>query len=596
MATLAGIHQHAPPNGSVFIHAKHFLNWPTWPGLITSVLSNNNTKDSPAHRQVYKMAYMQVLTSDPPALDAETGDLLGKLYKIKHLNHKDLDLVLGLHSKGYGGVRLNGLVSRVLKEKNEIDRMLQRVDAMQGGSSNSALISRALLRATSMTPRVLYTVMNCEEEWLKPLELTFLRKVKGWCQSNLRSDCGPHDSGGSKKQRRNSGSEEGSDVDMSEAPEAFQITEEQLDELRDYVRNEEIEFRIFLKDEWTHEDNRVTARKILEQVPAKQRYNMLVLAGVHEEVPTEVTVTLARYMAAYGYEVDLPALEAAFEAGTERLRVRGTPYHSILIPLLEPQQAMYGGTPFLQGSEVVPPTAFIMKDLPRQRTSHELFGQGPAHAARQTYYVQAAYVPEGTRSPVCALRGIGLDEGIFEYSVAAATRAVQDAAASILTLYEGSSIMTTIQFYHRFVRTNSGDRNAKATWAKANEIVLNVFTVTEGYDVDDHDLTSQIRKTLMTGPKGNILQAGGLHFLVCPDCQSPEFQFHNLPDEIINPAGLQFSEVANLMEGLTLCEVLQALAETCYDMHHISMLYITRHAEYDIRTGPSWLKGKSEMP
>jgi hypothetical protein len=142
------------------------------------------------------------------------------------------------------------------------------------------------------------------------------------------------------------------------------------------------------------------------------------------------------------------------------------------------------------------------------------------------------------------------------------------------------------------VRTNGGDRNAKATWAKANEIVLNVFTVTEGYDVDDHDLTSQIRKTLMTGPKGNIFQAGDLHFLVCPDCQSPEFQFHNLPDKIFNLVRLQFSEVANLMEGLTLGEVLHALVETCLDMHRISMLYITRHAEYDIKTGAIMAQGQ----
>ena len=530
------------------------------------------------------MSFLQTLTSNRPSLDAETTEYLGRLSKTKFLNHKDLELVSGLHGKGYGGAKLNALVPRVLKDKSELDKMLQRVDTRQGDSSDSALITRALLRATSMTPRVIYSVINCEEEGLHPLELSFLNKVKQWAQTNVETDLIPCGGGGSKKQRRESSSDEEDSVNMSEPPNSFQIAKEALEAFCDDLRAEEIEFRVFLRDAMNHEDNRNTARRILDQVPSQQKYNALVIAGVHEEVPTQVVSTLARYIAAYGFVCDISAYEESVENGTDRLRARGTLYHSIVVPLVEPQFARFGGTPFLQGSEVTPSIAFIMKDLPRQRMSHEQFGQGPPSAARQTYYIQAVYVPEGTRTPVCVIRGIGLDHGIFEYSVAVATRAVQDAAAPILDLFENSKVMTTIQYYHRFVRTNAGDRDSKATWAKANEVVLNVFIVTEGFD-DDHEATFQLRKALMTGPKGNILQAGGLHFLVCPDNQSPELNLHNLPDEIIHPVGLQFSELSNLTEGLTLDEVLSALVETCHDMHRIRVLYITRQAEYDVKTG-----------
>ena len=573
---------------SVFNNTLHCSSWqrlagPTMLPLTVRLISmiNNNYEILHANSlHANKMSYSQKLTNDRPALDEQTTELLGRFSRTRHLNYKDIMLVLDLHGKGYGGVRLNSLVPRAQKEKAETERLLARLLSSQDLNAETLVIRQALLQATTMTLRSVNSVHNCSEEGLGPMDLRFLRSVKRWIADNTQCVAMSHDLGGAK--RRHSESE---DEETEDAPDAILLTDEQLDILCDSLRAIETEFRTTLRSEVILEENSVAASRLLNQVPPKQRYNALVLAGVHEEVPLEAIALLARHLGAMGFAADMDAFERLVESGTERLRTKGSQYHSVLIPLQAPQLAMHGGTPFLVGDEVVPPTAFIVKDLPRPKMEREQFGSGRVDYMRQTYYVHATQIPQGTRTQVCLLRGIGMDQGIFEYSIAAATKAVHDAAAVSLSLFPDSCLMTCVQYHHRYVRNNSGERNAKATYTRANELALHVFTVNEGFDVDEYELVSQIRKNLTSGPKGNILQAGGLHFLVCPDAQSQEFLYHNLPDEIINPAGLQFSEISSLSEGLTLEEIVHVLVQSCYDFHRIGFLYVQRQTEIDIKTG-----------
>ena len=317
------------------------------------------------------------------------------------------------------------------------------------------------------------------------------------------------------------------------------------------------------------------------------RYSGLLVAGPHEEVPISALLAFARFLGGvYGYRVDMPTLESWLDSGRARVKSRGHQNPSVLIPLMGPQFATHGGTPFIINGEQIPPSAFIMKDLPRPRTSHEQFGEGKLDAMRQTFYVQAVDIPpEGAlHTQVAVLRGIHMDQGTFEWSLAVANKAVYEVARQTLDLFPESEIHTALQFYHRYVRTNPNSKD-KATYARANELVLNVSIVTEGYDVDSMTPANQIRKALMSGPNGNILQAGGLHFLVCPDAQSPEFLSHNLPNEIIDPQGTQFSEVSNLVEGLTFEEILAIMEQTCHDLPQILWFTVQRQLDYCPKTG-----------
>ena len=445
-----------------------------------------------------------------------------------------------------------------------------------------------LLRATILSAQVVYTILDTEAAGhLSLLERDFCTKVKEWCAANLEAEAMAVETCCTSKRGR-SGSDEGEAEDtMPEPPENFRISPEELDTLRETLRIIETEFRNLVRDESASEDNKVAAMRIASMIFPRLRYSGLLVAGPHEEVPTPALLTFARFLGGvYGYRVDLATLETWLDNGKARIKTRGHQNPSVLIPLLSPQYAAHGGSPFLLNGERTPPSAFIMKDLARPRCNHEQFGEGRPQAMRQTFYVQAVDIPPdgALHTQVALLRGIHMDQGTFEWSLAAANRAVYEAARPTLDLYPESEVYTTLQFYHRYVRTNPNSKD-KATYARANELVLNVSIVTEGYDVDSMTPANLIRKTLMSGPNGNILQAGSLHFLVCPDTQSPEFLTHNFPNEIIDPQGTELSEVSNLVEGLTFEEILAVMEQTCHDLPQIMWFAVQRQLDYCPNTG-----------
>ena len=59
-------------------------------------------------------------------------------------------------------MRLSSLVARVNKETFGIDKLMQRVEKRHGAEADSILISRILLRATTITPKAVYAVLNTE--------------------------------------------------------------------------------------------------------------------------------------------------------------------------------------------------------------------------------------------------------------------------------------------------------------------------------------------------------------------------------------------------------------------------------------------------
>ena len=185
---------------------------------------------------------------------------------------------------------------------------------------------------------------------------------------------------------------------------------------------------------------------------------------------------------------------------------------------------------------------------------------------------------------MCVIRGLRMEQGIYEMSLAVAINAVHAAAAPVLSLFPDCDLHTEIQFCHRYLRTNPHEKNAKATYERSNELCLVAYLAYVGYGLDIQDPASQICKALTTGANGNILQVEGIHFLVCPDAQSQEFLTHNFPSGMTNPSD-QVSEVVNLREGLTFEEILHALQHTCFDLPRMKLFYVRREMEINVKTG-----------
>ena len=218
----------------------------------------------------------------------------------------------------------------------------------------------------------------------------------------------------------------------------FIITDEQLDELREVLRPCEIEFRNLLKEELLQEDNAAAVRRIFKLVPPEQRYNAIILAGVHEDVPGHALQKTAKYLGhIYGFQVDFEQFGSLIDGGRDRLRLRKNPFTSVIIPLRAPQYAAYGGSLFLTDDETLtPPDAFIWKDVPRPKIKLEQYGVGDEKAMRQFYYAHATWLPpvEVTRTPVCIIRAIRMDTGAYEWSLAVAMNYVRERAGPTLEL------------------------------------------------------------------------------------------------------------------------------------------------------------------
>ena len=155
-------------------------------------------------------------------MDMEMVNLLGTLIKTKHLNEKDMALILRLQANGYGGVRLASLIKRVNREKLGIDKLMQRVEKRPGAHADSIVVSRILLRATTISPKAVYTILNTEASFhLSLLERDFCKKVKDWCAVNLEAEAMAVDPSCALKRGR-SGSEDGDGEEtMPEPPDGF---------------------------------------------------------------------------------------------------------------------------------------------------------------------------------------------------------------------------------------------------------------------------------------------------------------------------------------------------------------------------------------
>ena len=290
------------------------------------------------------------------------------------MNAKDIELITRLRDNGNHGVSLMSLIERATRDTRDMEKFDQRLDNREGGNADATLVAKILLRASMLTPRSVFAILNVVENDLPPVERNFCTTVKAWCFGHLEADVMRIDASTNKRSRDDVEEVE----EVPEPPADFTITDEQLDLLREELRQCETEFRNLLKEELTQVENTAAAMKIYGLVPPRERYNAIILAGVHEAVPGETLRKTVKYLGhVYGFHLDTDMFDSLLEGGRERLRLRKNPYTSVVIPLISPQDAMYGGSLFLSDNETLtPPGAFIFKDVPRPRVQGEQYGLG----------------------------------------------------------------------------------------------------------------------------------------------------------------------------------------------------------------------------
>ena len=505
-------------------------------------------------------------------------EYLVTLSRKRTLEAKDIALINQLNENGNGGVSLTSLVERASRATREMEKLHQRLDKREGSSADAILVAKILLRASMLSPRAVYAVRTVGADTLPPVEKNFCTALQVWCDTHLQRGVLSMDTGTSKR---------GRDEDEDEIPEPpahFIITDEQLDDLREVLRPCEVEFRNLLKDELLQEDNVASVRRIFNLVPPEQRYNAIILAGVHEDVPGDALRKTALFLGhIYGFQVDFERFDSLIEGGRDRLRLRKNSFTSVVIPLRAPQYAVYGGSLFLsEDGMLTPPDACIWKDVPRPKIKLEQYGMGDEKAMRQFYYAHATWFPpeEATRTPVGIIRAIRMDTGAYEWSLAVATNYVRERAGPILDSYPDTTLHTEVHYLQRYVKTSTATKGSKSTYARANELVLQVSIASMSYDVDNHELVNQIRSAIgVRRDDSNVVQVEGIYFLTCLEETSPSFNC-NFPAEVLS-APNSISVVSPLDETLDFKAILRALADSLVDLSKIKHLYVQRFVEYD---------------
>ena len=165
--------------------------------------------------------------------------------------------------------------------------------------------------------------------------------------------------------------------------------------------------------------------------------------------------------------------------------------------------------------------------------------------------------PEATRTQVCIIRAIRIDPGAYEWTLAVATNYVRGRANPILELFQDITLLTELHYLQRYVKTSAATKGSKATYARANELVLMVSIASTGFDVDDLEPANQIRSVMGIKNNGdsNVFQVEGIHFLTCLDETSSGFN-NNFPPELLS-APHQVSLLSPLAEALNFEDILR---------------------------------------
>ena len=93
---------------------------------------------------------------------------------------------------------------------------------------------------------------------------------------------------------------------------------------------------------------------------------------MHEDVPGDFLRKTTKYLGhVYGFQVDFNLFDSLIEGGRDRLRLRKSPFTSVVIPLLAPQYAAYGGSLFLSDDDTLTPKKTAAPGVLRGQKSTE---------------------------------------------------------------------------------------------------------------------------------------------------------------------------------------------------------------------------------